>query len=311
MSSEKFTGKLRLLVTGASGFVGHHLACLLALDDGIELTPLPAGTDLRDRAALEATCLALRPDAVIHLAAQSFVPRSFEAPEETYAVNFLGTLHLLEALKNSSFDGTFLFVGSSDVYGLVGTGQLPITEQMLLAPRSPYAVSKAAAELLCRQWSVTEKMRIVMTRPFNHIGPGQDLRFAVSGFCRQVALIHLGKQAPVIEVGDLGVTRDFTDVRDVVRAYLALLEKGSSGDVYNICSGREILLADVLPQLRAISGVDFEIRVDASRFRPAEQRRVCGSALKLEQATGWRPTIPFTQTLLDMYTWWLEKLKND
>ena len=299
------------MITGGSGFVGRHLIDLLAEEDGGGYGVLPEHVDLRDSAALDAFCKSRNTDSVIHLAAQSFVPRSFEVPEETYAVNFLGTLNLLEALKKAGFNGTLLFVGSSDIYGLVGPGRLPITEEAPPAPRSPYAVSKAAAELLCRQWSITEKMRIVMTRPFNHIGPGQDPRFALSGFCRQVALIRLGGQAPVIEVGDLDITRDFTDVRDVVRAYSALLDQGENGEVYNICSGREVLLADVLTQLREVAGVDFEVRVDPTRFRPAEQRRVCGSALKLEQATGWRPEIAFTQTLSDMYSWWLEELKND
>lgn len=301
----------RLLVTGGRGFVGRHLRALLAQDTSTEVILLPEKVDLRERTTLEDFCSLMSLDAVVHLAAQSFVPRSFEAPEETYAVNFLGTLNLLEALKKTGFKGTFLYVGSSDIYGLTDPDRLPITEQTHPAPRSPYAVSKAAAELLCRQWSITEKMRIVMTRPFNHIGPAQDMRFVLSGFCRQVALIRLGGQAPVIEVGDLDVTRDFTDVRDVVRAFLALLGKGENGEVYNICSGREVLLADVLLQLREVAGVDFEVRVDPTRFRPAEQRRVCGSALKLEQATGWRPEIPFTQTLSDVYSWWLEKLKND
>lgn len=299
-----------LLITGGTGFVGQHLADALAREN-FKFVRLPDGADLRDSAALKSFCRSTQSTAVIHLAAQSFVPRSFEAPEETYAVNFFGTLNLLEALKTTGFEGHFLFVGSSDIYGLVEPNRLPITEEASLAPRSPYAVSKAAAELLCRQWSITEKMRIVMTRPFSHIGPGQDPRFAISGFCRQMASIRLGKQAPVIEAGDLNVTRDFTDVRDVVRAYLMLLGKGEGGEVYNICSGREMLLADVLTQLREISGVTSEVRVDATRFRPAEQRRVCGSALKLEQATGWRPKVPLTQTLYDMYSWWLEKLKND
>jgi GDP-4-dehydro-6-deoxy-D-mannose reductase len=299
-----------LLITGGSGFVGQHLAGALS-KKGFKFYLLSDEVDLRDRDALKSFFQFISPTAVIHLAAQSFVPRSFEAPEETYAVNFLGTLNLLEALRTTGFDGRFLFVGSSDVYGLVRPDQLPITEEASLAPRSPYAVSKAAAELLCRQWSISEKMRIVMTRPFNHIGPGQDPRFAVSGFCRQIASIRLGKQAPVIEVGDLNVTRDFTDVRDVARAYLALLDEGKCGEVYNVCSGREVLLAEMLMQLRKISRVDFEIRGDPIRLRLAEQRRVCGNANKLEHATEWRPEISLTQTLYDMYSWWLEKLKND
>jgi GDP-4-dehydro-6-deoxy-D-mannose reductase len=311
-STKKLKVKQKLLVTGGDGFVGSHLIDLLAEEcGGFEYDVLPKYVDLRDSSAIDTFCKSRNFDNVIHLAAQSFVPRSFEAPAETYSVNFFGTLNLLEALKKASFNGTFLFVGSSEIYGLVGSGQLPISEDAPLAPRSPYAVSKAAAELLCWQWSITKEMSIVMARPFNHIGPGQDPRFAVSGFCRQVASIRMGKQAPVIKVGDLNVTRDFTDVRDVVRAYLALLDKGKSGDVYNICSGREVLLDEVLTELREISRVDFEVQVDKTHFRPVEQRRVCASVSKLEQATCWRAEIPLTQTLYDMYSWWLEKLKND
>jgi len=237
------------------------------------------------------------PDAVIHLAAQSFVPESFRDPEQTLRVNLLGTLNLLQALKKARFAGPMLFVSSGDVYGNVPEELLPIDETRLPVPRSPYAVSKFAAEALCCQWAATEHMNIIVARPFNHIGPGQSTRFAVAGFARQVAEIRRGERSPVIEVGDLDVTRDFTDVRDVVRAYFALLDKGASGERYNVCSGVERTIGSLLDRLIAMAGIVVEVRVDATRVRADQQRRAVGDPSKLWQRTGWRATVPFDDSL--------------
>src|SRR5207302_554158 len=180
----------------------------------------------------------LRPRAVIHLAAHSWVPQSFKEPMETYDVNFVGTFNLLSALQKTGFHGRFLFVSSSDIYGQVSPEALPITEEHPSKPRSPYAVSKVAAEALCSQWSQTETdIEIVVARPFVHIGPGQSDRFVISNFARQIIEIKRTRREALVEVGDIDVTRDFTDVRDVVRAYELLLARGVPGEVYNICSG--------------------------------------------------------------------------
>lgn len=195
----------------------------------IPVVPLSIGDnllDIRDPSLVSSAIQSIRPDAVIHLAAQSFVPRSFADPLETFHINFCGTYNVLTALKSCGFCGRFLYVGTGDIYGAVERSSLPITEKYLPKPRNPYAVSKLAAEALCFQWSQTEDLDIVMVRPFNHIGPGQDPHFVVSALAKQLAEVKKGLRPPVIEAGDLDVTRDFTDVRDVVAAYKLLLDRG-------------------------------------------------------------------------------------
>lgn len=285
---------MKLLLTGANGFVGQYVQAALPC------VPLPDGLDLRDRAALTAAVAAIQPDTVLHLAAQSFVPASFENPRETFDINCYGTLNLLEALQAAGFKGRMLFVGSGDIYGQVAEAALPVREDHPLRPRNPYAVSKVAAEALCYQWSQTSGFEIVMVRPFNHIGPGQSPRFAIADFARQITEIRLGRRAPALQVGDIDVTRDFTDVRDVVRAYGLLLEQGRNGRVYNICSGREYDIRDLLRQLMALAGVDACIEQDPARLRRAEQRRMVASFEALHRDTGWQPAITIEQSLQDL-----------
>jgi GDP-4-dehydro-6-deoxy-D-mannose reductase len=302
----------KLMLTGAGGFVGNCIRqALLAPEQphGMELCPSLAA-DLRDGESLARECAEAQPDFVIHLAAQSFVPQSFADPRETFEINFLGTLNLLQALKHSDFRGRLLFVGSGDMYGLVGPDQLPVSENAPLKPRNPYAVSKVAAEALCYQWSQSGGMDIVMARPFNHIGPGQSERFVVSDFARQVVEIKLGLRAAEIAVGDIDVARDFTDVRDVVRAYLLLLQKGGNGETYNVCSGQERSVREILRDLIALARVDAVVKQDAARLRPAEQRRMYGSYEKLHHATGWHPEIVLEQSLAENITYWEHRLKN-
>lgn len=305
----------KLFITGSSGFVGasirHFLLETPEYQPVYEIIEPVSRVDLRDKAGLAHVFADAMPDAVIHLAAQSFVPQSFKNPLETYEVNFLGTLNLLQALKDSGFSGRVLYVGSSDQYGLAAADNLPLIEIHPLKPRNPYAVSKAAAELLCYQWSQTEGLDIVMARPFNHIGPGQSERFAVSDFARQVVEIKLGRRAAEISVGDIDVTRDFTDVRDVVRAYLMLLSEGKNGEIYNVCSGKEYSIREILEQLIALAGVEAKIKQDSARFRPAEQRRVYGSCDKLRAVSGWQPEIPLELSLVDNLNYWEWKLKHD
>jgi GDP-4-dehydro-6-deoxy-D-mannose reductase len=168
-------------------------------------------------------------------------------------------------------------------------------------------VSKLAAEALCRQWSISEGAPVLLARAFNHIGPGQDPSFAVAGFARQLARIRLGHAPPVIEAGDLEVTRDFTDVRDVVRAYFDLLARGRPATPYNVCSGRETRLRDALDELAALAGVAVEVRVDPARLRPVEQRRVCGSAARLRDDAGWVPRHPLPDSLRASLDEWMHK----
>ncbi len=288
----------RVLVTGASGFVGRHLMGAAAFA-GVEFATLQ-NVDIRDRSALQAEVASIRPDHVIHLAAQSFVPRSFEDPAGTLEINLMGTLHLLQALDSVGFSGRFLYVSSGDVYGAVHESQLPVTEQHPPAPRNPYAVSKLSAELLCLQWHRSNSLDVVVARPFNHVGPGQDAAFVVPALAAQVVAIARGQRAPVIRAGDIDVTRDFTDVRDIVAGYARLLVSGTSGRTYQLCSGVERSVRGILERLLALKAVDAEIEQDPSKFRPAEQRRMVADNTWVSRDTGWLPAIPWEKTLQDI-----------
>ncbi len=302
------------LITGLNGFVGSTLRHYINEHEsecGIKLYPHSGKTDILDKKAFIEMFRHKMPEAVIHLAAISYVPESFENPEHTYTINFMGTLRLLEALKETGFSGKFLFVGSSEGYGKVDETQLPITEDQALAPRNPYAVSKVAAEYLCYQWSQTENMDVIMARPFNHIGPGQAPHFVVSDFARQIAMIKQGRAKPVLNTGNIDVSRDFTDVRDVVQAYISLIKHGRNGEKYNICSGKDTNIREIIEQLISISRQDITIQVDPARIRPVEQLRAYGSCEKLKNETGWEQRISLEQSLHDIYQYWEEELAND
>ena len=301
----------RLLVTGRSGFVGETLTQMIertAHGERWTLVDIASDLDLRNQSATTRLIEAAKPDAVIHLAAQSAVPESFRDPEATLQINLVGTLHLLQSLDSIGFRGRLLYVGTGDVYGLVPESELPVAETRLPHPRNPYAVSKLAAEALSWQWHASKGADIVLARPFNHIGAGQSDRFAVSDFARQVADIKRGRRPPVIRVGNLDVTRDFTDVHDVIDAYFALLEHGEAGELYNVCSGVEHSMRSLLQQLIAMGNVDVQIETEAARTRGTEQRRMCGDATKLHRATGWRPTTPIGASLRGTLQFWEGKL---
>ncbi|MDQ1094682.1 GDP-4-dehydro-6-deoxy-D-mannose reductase [Xanthomonas sacchari] len=292
----------KLLVTGAGGFVGKHLLDSVARGHfgDVEVMSLPAGTDLRDVAAIEDALGDACPDSVVHLAAQSFVPQSFDDPEETLQVNLIGTLHLLQVLARKGFAGRFLYVSSGDIYGSVQESDLPVDETLLPEPRNPYAVSKWAAEQLCLQWHRSEKLDVVIARPFNHVGAGQSGRFVLSSLARQVIAIAEGRQPPVIEAGDIDTTRDFSDVRDVVAAYASLLARGRSGDTYIVASGVERRVRDLLGEMCRLTGVEAEVRQDPAKLRPSEQRRMVASPAKLQRDTGWAQAFDIQSTLSEI-----------
>jgi GDP-4-dehydro-6-deoxy-D-mannose reductase len=302
----------RLFITGVEGFVGGASREALkqppAAAQFALVTPRTV-LELRDPESIAAAIDATRPDFVLHLAAQSFVPTSIQEPRATYDVNFIGTLNLLEALKSNGFRGRLLYVSSGEVYGLVREEALPVDESHPLRPRNPYSVSKAAAEMLCYQWSQTD-FEIVIARPFNHIGSGQAEWFVVPDFARQIAEIKLGLREPVVRVGSTDVTRDFIDVRDVVRAYFGLLTGGESGEAYNVCSGAEHSIQSILERLIAIAGIECRIERDPMRVRPNEQKRMRGSYAKLNKCTGWRPAIDIEESLRAVLAHWENKLKH-
>lgn len=293
----------KLLVTGAGGFVGQHVRDACALRgrfEGWMFCPPPTGMDIRDANAVSNWVSSSSADAVLHLAAQSFVPRSFEDPRETFEINIIGTLNLLQALRRYGFKGPMLYISSGDIYGQVPDDALPVTEARSPEPRSPYAVSKLAAEQLCLQWHRTEGLHVTVARPFNHIGPGQDARFVIPTLARQIVAIKAGRQPPVIEAGDIDTTRDFTDVRDVVSAYAAILDKGFPGQIYLIGSGKERSVRDILREMCHLEDINPRIHQDPEKMRPAEQRRMVADATRLHRDTGWQPAIPFQQTLKDI-----------
>lgn len=299
----------RLLVTGAGGFVGSHLLRAIARDGIWEAVLPPQGWDIRDRSAVMDVVSELAPHAVIHLAAQSSVPRSFDDPAGTFEINALGTLNLLAALKATGFKGRLLYVSSADVYGLVPEGLLPADESTMPSPRNPYAASKLSAEIICHQWARSEGIEAIVARPFNHIGPGQSSAFVVPALTEQLAAISADLHEPVIYVGDIDSTRDFTDVRDVVDAYLKLLSGQARDCLYVVGSGVERSVRSLLDRLCVISGVYPEIRVDANRLRKAEQRRMCCDAGLIRDHHGWLPRIDIDSTLNDIFNEAKSRLK--
>ncbi len=284
----------RLIVTGDAGFVGRHFCSRYG---GIALADQLGRVDLCDAPRVHAAVAATMPAAVLHLAARSSVAESFKNPLVSYQVNFLGTLNLLEALKAIGFNGVFVYVSSAEVYGRVDDVDLPIREGHSLNPRSPYAVSKVAAEALCYQWSQTESFRIVMARPFNQIGAGQERQFAIPNFAHQIIEMRTGIRPPVLIAGNLDITRDFIDVIDAISAYKALLEIGGNGEIYNICSGQERSLRSLVERMLNIAGVRAEFEVDPSRLRPMEQMHMVGDPGKIYRQTGWKPELDLAATL--------------
>ncbi|MDR9861299.1 MULTISPECIES: GDP-mannose 4,6-dehydratase [Pseudomonas] len=303
--------KKRLFITGLSGFVGQHIQSRLALPDSSwELLPAASPFDLTDAGSLSDLWPQM-PDAVVHLAGQTFVPEAFRDPARTLDINVFGTLNLLQALKARGFTGTFLYVSSGDVYGQVGESALPITEQQPPCPRNPYAVSKLSAEFLSLQWGLSEHWPVLVARPFNHIGTGQSDSFVIASAARQINRIKQGLQAPQLEVGDIDVTRDFLDVGDVISAYFALLEKGQPGQVYNICSGREQSIRSLIEQLADLAEVQMQLVQDPARMRRADQRRVCGSHARLANTTGWSPAITTQQSLRTILSDWEIRVRQE
>ncbi|GAB0058330.1 GDP-6-deoxy-D-mannose reductase [Candidatus Magnetaquicoccaceae bacterium FCR-1] len=296
----------KLLLIGGTGFVGSHMAQYCS--GRFDVVTTGREVDVRDAGQLQAVIARARPDDVVHLAAVTTLKESFENPRATYDINFGGTLNLLMALRNSGFAGRFLFVSSSEVYGHLGEFDLPVNETRLARPLSPYAVSKIASESLCYQWSQSEKFKIVVARPFNHIGPGQSERFAIADFGRQITMIKLGLALPVIRVGDIETTRDFTDVRDIVSSYERLLNLGQNGETYNVCSGSERSIRSLIERMCQLAGVSVEIQTDSERFRLSEQRRVRGDNGKIMKATGWSAAYSMDQTLTAILDDWVARL---
>lgn len=304
---------MKVLVTGSTGFVGRHLLSMaeqLQTRFGAELV-LPAGElDLRDADSVEASIGPCHFDALLHLAAQSSVPDSFADPAATFRTNVLGTVHLLSHLGRRGFKGRFLLVSTGDVYGLAGVNELPVTESTTPRPGNPYAASKLGAEAAALAWGRRGQVDALVARPFNHIGPGQGDGFAVARFAHALARIKRDGEPPELSTGRLDVTRDFLDVRDVVCAYFHLLAQGRSGEIYNVCSGVERQLGDMLQALIRISGMQVGSTIDPLLIRPVDLARMVGSADKLRRDTGWSAEIPIERTLSDLFAYSLGSIPS-
>lgn len=315
-------GPVRVLITGITGFAGSHLAELLVADGRFQVYGLHRTRsgmhnirhlvprlhllecDLRDPSSVERVVGEVRPHWVFHLAAQSFVPSSWTAPYETMDTNVLGQLNLFEAIRKHRLDCRVQVACSSEEYGLVYAHEVPIREEQPLRPLSPYAVSKITQDFLAYQYHQSYGLDVVRTRAFNHAGPRQAEPFVISNFAKQIAEMERGVRPPVLHVGNLDARRDFTDVRDIVRAYRLALEHGAPGAVYNIASGETHTIRSVLERLVALSRVRVEVRVDPARLRPSDVPILLGDASRFRACTGWKPEIPLEQTLRDTLNYW-------
>jgi GDP-4-dehydro-6-deoxy-D-mannose reductase len=294
------------LVVGSSGFVGTWLVeYLRSVDD--EVFTLAKGTDLRDLDSLRGEVADLHVDAVYHLAAQSHVGRSWSNPEETYMINVMGTANLCSVIRSMPIPPKLLFVSSSEVYGKVSQGDLPLKESHELAPVSPYAASKVAAEEVVKQLFYGSSIPVVVARAFNHIGPGQDEAFVASALAKRLVSAKM-KGDKEIRVGNLKARRDFTDVRDVVRAYRMLIEKADTFAVYNLCSGASLSVEQLAQLMIDELQVDLQLTVSPELVRPVDTFEVVGSNFKLRSTTGWVPEFDLYRTIRDLLAYWTGRL---
>jgi GDP-4-dehydro-6-deoxy-D-mannose reductase len=318
---------MKVFISGVAGFAGSHLAELLLREDYevygliryrskldnirhiIPKLSLVYG-DLRESHSIDKLMQDIKPDQVFHLAAQSFVPMSWLAPCDTIETNVNGTINLFEAVRKLDKEVKIHFAGSSEEYGFVREDECPIIEEQSLLPQSTYAVSKIAGEKLCYQYVKSYGMKIVSTRAFNHTGPRRGEVFVTSNFAKQIAEIENGAE-PVIHVGNLKAQRDFTDVRDMVKAYLLAIKVCQYGVPYNICSGRAISIESLLNRLLSLSKVKVEVVQDADRMRPSDVPLLLGDCTLFHNTTGWERSYSLDDTLEDLLNYWRENVRQE
>jgi len=318
---------LRALITGITGFAGSHLAEFILSNhpdvevygimrwrsrteniEAIEKRVQLVECDLRDATSVKTLLGRVRPDKVFHLAAQSYVPASWNAPGESLTTNIIGQLNIFEAVRELKIEPWIQIACSSEEYGLVHEDELPIKETNPLRPLSPYAVSKVGQDYLGYQYHMSFGLKVVRTRGFNHDGPRRGDVFVSSNFAKQLVEVEKGKRPAVIHVGNLEARRDFSDVRDIVRGYWLSLERCEAGEVYNLCSGKAYSIQEVLDRLIELSGVKVKIEQDPARLRPSDVPVLIGDCTKFREVTGWKPEIPYDKTLADMLDYWRGKI---
>ncbi len=317
---------MRALITGINGFAGSHFADFLLSQPNVQVFGGVYGScenivhldgratfiegDLRNIQNAEALLKETQPDRIYHLAGQAFPPASWQDPWTTLEVNLRSEVNLLYHAAQMKSTARILVIGSLDEYGRVSRDDLPVTENTPFHPDSPYGVSKIAQDLLGLQYSQSHHLHIVRVRPGNHIGPRQSDQFVTSDFARQIAEIEAGKREPVLRVGNLSAERDFTDVRDMVRAYYLALERGERGEVYNIGTGRAVPIRYMLDILLGFSRVLIRVEQDPARMRPSDTPALYCSAEKFCKATGWQPVIPLEQSLHDILDYWRAQISK-
>lgn len=318
---------MRVLITGINGFVGGHLTEHLIEQGnwdvwGFALEPEMRLSHLRDHVQLMSVDLCnvahvsqamaqIQPEIIFHLAGQPFVPESFDDPATTFHTNIFAQLNIFLAMIEHHIHARVLTVTSAEIYGAIHSQDLPIREETPLRPLSPYAVSKIAQDMSAYQYYLTHHLDIVRVRPFNHIGPRQNERFVASAFAQQIVAIEQGLQEPILKVGNLTAQRDFTDVRDMVRAYHLAVEQGTSGEVYNIGSGQSHAIDELLTMMLARSTTTIEVQQEPQRMRPVDIPQILCNPNRFYACTGWEPRIPFEQTVHDILDDWRIRLDKE
>lgn len=312
---------MRIFLTGIDGFAGRHLTALLAAEghdvvgSSLESEEVAGAgrvwqVDVRDPDVVEAAIGEARPDALVHLAAQTSVAAAFGRPGETFAVNAMGTLHVLEACRQAGVDRV-LVVTSSEVYGRRVAADGPVPESAPLAPVSPYGASKAAQDLIGAQYWRGYDLQVVRVRAFPHTGPGQDPRFVFPSVARRIAMAETGRGPAAIAIGNLDPTRDVSHVRDVIEAYALLLRRGAGGQAYNVCSGVGRTIGEALAVLASLSEVSIEFRVDPARLRPAEVPWMVGDSSLARETIGWTAVRSWEETARDLLDHWRERTARE
>ena len=303
------TGTAPVLVTGADGFVGRHLVAHLEAcgDTVVGVDRSEGGVDITDAEGVSQLIADIAPSTIYHLAGWADVGGSWKAPVAAFRANAEGTLNVLSAAADADV-GRVLAVSSADVYGKVEPHELPLTEASALRPASPYAASKVAADYLGLQAWLGRGLPVLRVRAFNHLGPGQSDKFVAPAIASRIARAERGDGGTVLPIGDLSARRDFTDVRDVVRAYRLLVEHGEPGEVYNVCSGVDLAVQDLADQLLSEATVSLRFETDPELLRPVDVPVVRGSHERLTKATGWEPHIPIRQTISDVLADWRQRV---